>query len=294
MRKACPKSILKEVKSGLGARNIRVTGTAEGYNNNIYFINADGRQLALKVTKSDRLKIHNEVFALRKWHDLGVPVPEIVLADRRNRYCVETRMPGMPLGRAHLTGAQTAKVMAELGRHIRKMHSVKMKRFGYLDRNGIGTKSSWERFVSPDFNGCMKAMREKEVVRYDEMRRIDRFHERYKPLINLRQGRLVHSDLTLDNIMVKDGRLSGIIDASDAMSGDPEFDLAYTYAALYPKVGPFMSLVRGYGGVDMRKVRLYFVWIVLYWIIKDVDDKRSRKYFRRNLRRLRHFMVHET
>ncbi|MGM9920221.1 MAG: phosphotransferase family protein [Bhargavaea sp.] len=37
---------------------------------------------------------------------------------------------------------------------------------------------------------------------------------------------LIHGDCTVDNVMVKDGKLTGIIDWSGGTSGDPDYDIA--------------------------------------------------------------------
>lgn len=47
---------------------------------------------------------------------------------------------------------------------------------------------------------------------------------------------LIHGDFTVDNVMVKDGRLTGIIDWSGGTSGDPDYDIAL---AVRPKPGIF-------------------------------------------------------
>ena len=47
---------------------------------------------------------------------------------------------------------------------------------------------------------------------------------------------LIHGDCTIDNVMVQDGRLSGIIDWSGGASGDPDYDIAL---AVRPKLGIF-------------------------------------------------------
>lgn len=47
---------------------------------------------------------------------------------------------------------------------------------------------------------------------------------------------LIHGDCTVDNVMVKDGKLAGIIDWSGGTSGDPDYDIAL---AVRPKPGIF-------------------------------------------------------
>lgn len=47
---------------------------------------------------------------------------------------------------------------------------------------------------------------------------------------------LIHGDCTVDNVMVRDGSLAGIIDWSGGASGDPDYDIAL---AVRPKPGIF-------------------------------------------------------
>ncbi|SDD78829.1 Predicted kinase, aminoglycoside phosphotransferase (APT) family [Bhargavaea beijingensis] len=58
--------------------------------------------------------------------------------------------------------------------------------------------------------------------------------KRKRPVIT--EECLIHGDCTVDNVMVKDGRLTGIIDWSGGTSGDPDYDIAL---AVRPKPGIF-------------------------------------------------------
>jgi len=58
--------------------------------------------------------------------------------------------------------------------------------------------------------------------------------KRTRPVIT--EECLIHGDCTVDNVMVKAGRLAGIIDWSGGTSGDPDYDIAL---AVRPKPGIF-------------------------------------------------------
>jgi len=72
-------------------------------------------------------------------------------------------------------------------------------------------------------------MRRAKVTRFVPqvvLARFDAFHDAFE---SVRPGpsRLVHDDLSDDHILFEDGRITGIIDFSDASFGDPAIDLAF-------------------------------------------------------------------
>jgi aminoglycoside phosphotransferase (APT) family kinase protein len=69
---------------------------------------------------------------------------------------------------------------------------------------------------------------------------------------------LIHGDYTLDNVLVEDGRVTGIIDWAGGAAGDPRYDLAL---AIRPQGAAFrerrandvQSFFRGYGSAPLRQ-----------------------------------------
>lgn len=60
------------------------------------------------------------------------------------------------------------------------------------------------------------------------------------------------------NIIVKDGKINGIIDAGDCLSGDPLFEFGFMNW-YYFKKKVMDHFFKGYGNVDERKVQLYTI-----------------------------------
>ncbi|RJO73480.1 hypothetical protein D5S18_19895 [Nocardia panacis] len=89
---------------------------------------------------------------------------------------------------------------------------------------------------------------------------------------------LLHSDISLDHLLVTDTRITGLIDFGDTEIGDPAYDLAY----LYPEAGPaFVRRVQQARGADLdpgleRKLRFWAcadpARDVLHGIENDLPD----------------------
>src|SRR5207248_5153726 len=74
---------------------------------------------------------------------------------------------------------------------------------------------------------------------------------------------LIHGDFTVDNVLIADGKVSGIVDWAGGAFGDPRYDLAL---AIRPKEGIFQtsediqSFLDGYGTTGLSKGEYdYFV-----------------------------------
>ncbi|HEX5415882.1 MAG TPA: phosphotransferase, partial [Chloroflexota bacterium] len=74
---------------------------------------------------------------------------------------------------------------------------------------------------------------------------------------------LIHGDFTLDNVLVQEGRVSGIIDWSDGSLGDPRYDLALATRpdeGLFQSPADFQAFAAGYGaGLPPAEIHEYFV-----------------------------------
>lgn len=70
---------------------------------------------------------------------------------------------------------------------------------------------------------------------------------------------LLHADVSVDHLLVSDGRLSGVIDFGDVEIGDPDYDLSYLWAEAGPE---FVARVQDGAGlpVDERLVAKLNFW----------------------------------
>jgi aminoglycoside phosphotransferase (APT) family kinase protein len=74
---------------------------------------------------------------------------------------------------------------------------------------------------------------------------------------------LIHGDFTLDNVLVQDGQVTGIIDWSKGALGDPRYDLALATRpddGVFQSPGDLRAFSTGYGGEPLSvEIQEYFV-----------------------------------
>eukprot|EP00826_Nyctotherus_ovalis_P013969 TRINITY_DN13848_c0_g1_i4.p3 TRINITY_DN13848_c0_g1~~TRINITY_DN13848_c0_g1_i4.p3 ORF type:complete len:108 (-),score=12.88 TRINITY_DN13848_c0_g1_i4:155-478(-) len=77
---------------------------------------------------------------------------------------------------------------------------------------------------------------------------------------------LLHGDLHGANVLIDEGKVSGIIDFGDSLSGPPEYDLALLYNHLESKEA-WSCFVEGYGkDFNEKKMQLY-IFMFGTWLV---------------------------
>jgi aminoglycoside phosphotransferase (APT) family kinase protein len=184
-----------------------------------------------------------------------------------------------------LSIGQKKKILFLLGKYAKKMHSVKVKGFGYIKQAGKGIDRSWKVFLGEDGDGILEEVRKKHIVERKLLEGMERSWESGKgKYLDIKQGVLLHGDLADDNVMVEHGELSGIID-TDALSGDPYYDLGMVYEGFFDK--PLVdAFFRGYGKVDLERVRFYAIYYLGWLCILHQKEKRKLDVVKRKLRKI--------
>jgi len=157
----------------------------------------------------------------------------------------------------------------QLAKYLKKMHSVKTKGFGILDSSFTGSSQSWYKYVLgilEDLKGCVQ---EKKLTP-GEARKIESEFRIVKSYFkSYATPRLLHGDIYRDNTMIFKGKLSGIIDAADAFSGDPMYEFGIIYSEEFDwNVISWME--QEYGSLNRHLIWVYAV-LGSVWILKLVD-----------------------
>ncbi|MBW2973214.1 aminoglycoside phosphotransferase family protein [Candidatus Woesearchaeota archaeon] len=254
------KIIEKETKA-----EIRLLEDAtKGWDHKVYIAQTNKGCFVLRVPIKDRNKIKIQAWVCNKWHKLGVPVPKPIIL-RRN-YLVEECIPGIDMEHIKLTNMQRKTLMQKLCSYLKKMHTIKTKKYGPLAKPGIGKYDSWKDFTDTLAVDCLRKCRRQGKLSRIKAEQIKKEYDQFKEyLLNFKDSRLVHSDLCADNIMINKGKLSGIIDAADALSGDPLFDIAVMYYDTADK-NIIRNISKTYGKIDFKIVRVYAI-IACLWVL---------------------------
>ncbi|TCN35034.1 phosphotransferase family enzyme [Kribbella orskensis] len=253
--------LLAEAGVGPAASSEELT---EGTFNTVYRIGRPDGDLILKLSPDpdapgltyEQDLIHTEAEFYRA--ALGkAPVPEVV--HEGEDYLLMTALPGTTLQSA---GAG-AGVRGELGGIVASLHEVTGTGFGYPQK---GLVQRWsEAFLSmvDDVLGdaeryAVRLPRPAEQIWQAALDRKDL-------LDDVRTPRLIHFDLWDGNVLVEDGRITGLVDGERAFWGDPVAE----FVSLSLLSGLDDELLAGYGAdVDREKLSLYRVYLYLIMLVE--------------------------
>ncbi|MHA6298068.1 phosphotransferase family protein [Devosia sp. CAU 1758] len=197
----------------------------EGVESQAFAFDADGGAFVVRVNalaggfEKDRL-------AHDRFNRAQLPVPEVLLIAEcgpLHWYCVSRRVTGdtlqaLPTGSAFRYGKAAARLLDALAKNAMDPAAGA----GPFDGTGQASFTRWPDYVSSvsgwDWSALPGAQRQSAMEVVGQVCRMA------NDLPDLR--RLVHGDFGSNNVLVQDGVVIGLIDWSEAMIGDPVYDLA--------------------------------------------------------------------
>jgi aminoglycoside phosphotransferase (APT) family kinase protein len=193
----------------------------------------------------------------------AVPVPDVVSPAGGEPFCVRHRIVrGEPV-----SGGFPTALGLDLGRFLAALHTVPAD--GAVVR-GVPDALTVREAVSGD----LASMRARVLPLLDPAdRRLGA--ELLDQVATFGGDRLVHADLGPDHVLEQEGRLSGVIDWSDARVGDPAIDLAWALHATPPNFA--QAAQRSYGGVDADTLTRSHAWYRLgpwHEVLYGLDESR--------------------
>lgn len=198
---------------------------------------ADGPLAVRSFTPGQLATWQREQTALEAALDAGLPVPKVhaSAAVAASPYLITDWLSGQPLTRYLLRHPWEAeKLGRQMGELQARLHRIVVEK---RKRVIFGDWRRWPLDLSPETRQLLDQL-------------------------DLQPDRLLHLDFHPDNLLVDDGRISGIIDWSNAKAGDPRADLARTLLLL--AYGPRLF---GWRYLLARPVirRLIAGWQAGYW-----------------------------
>jgi Ser/Thr protein kinase RdoA (MazF antagonist) len=251
------------------------------YNTAIRLKLSDGRRLVLKIAPSaPGLSYEHDLLDTEAeyYRRASGPLPSVVGAGPG--FLLMTELPGVPWSQV----ADGPRPHRELGGVVAGLHKTTGEGFGYPQDP---LRPTWPVAFAAMVDAILGDAVTYEVRLPRPAAEIAHLVRRHEPLLELvTTPVLVHFDLWDGNILLDDGRLSGIIDAERAFWGDPVAE--FVSLALFGDLDP--ALVEGYraaGGpaeFDLparRRLALYHVYLDLIMLVemvprKDDDADRAR------------------
>lgn len=168
-----------------------------------------------------------EVFLLRRLHEEGLPVPEVVATgtDRRvpgGAWFVMRRMPGTAFDASHADDRQRATAIETMAHWLALLADVRLPGWGWVGDGGCGTSPSWRAWLREQLDH--------HAVILDDMiptGALAAGHVAVDAVPEPPRGSVLNGDLGLSHVLVDAaGRVVGLLDWAAAVVGDPVFDVA--------------------------------------------------------------------
>jgi aminoglycoside phosphotransferase (APT) family kinase protein len=180
--------------------------------------------------------INFEPDLLIKAHKIGALVPEVI-CDSRGRedgydYVIYRMLDGISLSESiRKGGVLNNELISSIFDNIHALNKVEVEKFGPLENGSAGFYDDWMSFVDEIIETSIgyiaslsgNARTTRNVIQFIKEFRNELSHETIKPC-------LIWNDISLDNIIVDKGSLSGFVDFDSAASGDSLMPLGYLYA----------------------------------------------------------------
>ncbi|SEF36458.1 Predicted kinase, aminoglycoside phosphotransferase (APT) family [Amycolatopsis pretoriensis] len=248
---------------------------------------ADGRRLVLKIAPTaPGLSHEHDLLATEAeyYRRVSGPLPSVVGSGPG--FLLMTELPGVPWSQL----PEGPRPHRELGEVVAGLHTVTGDGFGYPQET---LHPTWPKAFTAMADAILA-----DAVRYGvhlprPAAEIAHLVRRHEPLLELvTTPVLVHFDLWDGNLLLDDGRLSGIIDAERAFWGDPAAE--FVSLGLFRDLDP--GLLEGYrtAGGPVRfgmpvwaRLGLYRVYLDLIMLVemvpRKVDDPDRARFIRHRL-----------
>lgn len=231
------------VRRMLGAEATVVTRFPTGAQHYVYDIAlADGRRLAARLSLPEHRDL---VRGALGWHrllrPLGVPLPELRASavepeDGPFPVMILQRLTGTDLQHiyASLTGAQRSTIAVRIAAVQRIVGDLSLGRgYGYaVSPDDPDLHPTWTAVIDASLARSRERIAVAGVVDVAHVDRVAEVVGRHRSVLDAVPPRAFLDDTTTKNVIVDEGRLSGIVDVDVVCYGDPLFVVALTRMSL--------------------------------------------------------------
>jgi hygromycin-B 4-O-kinase len=223
-----PTLLEAELRRSLGEIS-ELTPMVEGEESRVFGFRRDAEDLVVRINPSIE-GFRKDALVYRHFATAELPAPAVVsigILDDGHAYCVSRRIAGVTLQALSRSRLQPLlEPVALVMDAIAASDVTTTSGFGSFDASGVGKYPSWRDFLTS------VADRDRydwlAASKHADMTRVGRF----LGLIGDLAGncpevrRLVHGDFGSNNVLTDGSRVTAVIDWSEALLGDPLYDVA--------------------------------------------------------------------
>lgn len=204
----------------------------------VYTIEIHERKYVIKIAESKEL-ICGSAYWLTTLQGYDLPIPKVtgINTNTLPYYLIMTWVPGKDLCLVYrdLSSAQKKHVAQDIFTYQNRIQGLPAPDgYGFLNSYDDTTnlKKSWEEVVESHITRSETRIMENGVFTADYVRRVRRLIPHFREYFSSIKPSAFFDDTTTKNVLVSDGRLSGIIDLDWICFGDRLYVIALTTMSL--------------------------------------------------------------
>jgi aminoglycoside phosphotransferase (APT) family kinase protein len=198
-------------------------------------------KVVVRIARGDDESLAGAVYWSQRLLPLGVPLPRILHADIQGKligypFLALERFPGSDLGDVYssLSVSDKTAIAIEVVRAQKLVNDLPQgKGFGYAPNyGGLRLHTSWNEVIEASLTRSQKRMTTAGVFNPGSFVRVLAKVQAYEDYLAGIRPVAFLDDTTTKNVIVHQGRLSGIVDVDVVCFGDPVWTIALTQMAL--------------------------------------------------------------
>ncbi len=214
--------------------------------------------VVVKVRRDDKENHYPHFFAhfwaTNAWRSKSLPAPQVYFFDSDS--CVEECMPGHH-PKTPLSSTEQDRFLIHMADLFHRLHSVPCPYYGRIkERNK--DPSNWVKTLLHTFEFYFYSLHSSSLLSHQDLDALETLVAGSLPQLTPKKPSLLHGDLHSLNYLVDDSQtITGVLDASESLGGDPHYDLAH-FTNAHPQFQQRIStLYSHYPECDVNSVRVY-------------------------------------
>jgi len=129
------KDITQLFQDKLGLEATSITDKSKGVDQEVKIIETNNGTFVLKIPHEEKDKILKQIVATKLCAKKGMPVPKIIFSN--DDLLIETCIEGIDLDELDVSKYVFEKIYFEIGKLMKKMHSIKGENFGPVNQDKL-------------------------------------------------------------------------------------------------------------------------------------------------------------
>ncbi|MBN1971540.1 MAG: hypothetical protein JXR48_10050 [Candidatus Delongbacteria bacterium] len=226
------------VESRLSSRVIKIERFKTGLCHFVYDVLLENNEeLVIRISGAD-VELNGGLYWNRKLQELNIPVPEIIDYGtfKEKLYSIHKKIPGDDIGNIYsgLTKQNKIEIVKQLVAIQTKVsENIRANGYGYaLSLDDKNLKSKWSDIVGRSINQAREFINKAGIF---DLSYVDRVQQKYREFVSYFETIkpvAFLDDITTKNVIIHEGKLSGIVDTDTICFGDKLWHLGLTKMAL--------------------------------------------------------------